>query len=203
MYKRQLLGLHLGADPSDYNSKCLLWQVEHNNEDCAEELLNDGRADPSQEDIDGWNVFHHAIMNDLPRIVSRLLNDPRIDPTIREEYIMEALTESYHEVLDLIIADERIDITRGSEGGALENAIYNEQAGAVRSLLRDQRTHIKHSDLEYAVEYGDVDTIRVLLDDGRYDPSLNELLTIARNAGRDDIVQVILEDRDIGRVSDL
>ena len=112
----------------------------------VELLLEDSRIDPSKPDSSSLII---ASENGNIDIVELLLQDPRVDPDAKNGLALKlAVVNMNDEVVDLLLRDGRANPTyNGNE------LVYN----AIEAAMRSEK----------------YDTVKVLLEDPRIDPSRN------------------------------
>lgn len=169
-----------------------LWSaVVRNNHNNVSILLKYPDIDPSIHDN---KVIHHAITNGHTEIVRLLLTDPRVDPT-SNNVVRIARENNYLDIVYLLVQDYRADPIDKST--AILWATMNRHVGLVRLLLSDPLLDLSDNEaIQYASYDGCIETVRILLEDGRLNPAINnnQAIIYATQKGHAEIVKLLLQD---------
>lgn len=130
-------------------------------------LLNDGRADPTD---DSNYALYIASKNDHVDVVRLLLQDPRVDPSADDNCAIRIASENGHvDVVRLLLEDPRVDPS-ADDNQAIRYASENGHIEVVRLLLEDPRVDpsaYNNYAIWYASKNGHVEVVRLLLEDPR------------------------------------
>eukprot|EP00586_Coscinodiscus_wailesii_P011585 CAMPEP_0172511628 /NCGR_PEP_ID=MMETSP1066-20121228/237816_1 /TAXON_ID=671091 /ORGANISM="Coscinodiscus wailesii, Strain CCMP2513" /LENGTH=240 /DNA_ID=CAMNT_0013291083 /DNA_START=188 /DNA_END=907 /DNA_ORIENTATION=+ len=141
-------------------------------------------------------IYQRAGLNEMTRILS---NNPRIDPSIRNNHAIDWASERGKlDFVQLLLKDSRVDPSdRHNYAIGWAGAMGNLKI--VRELLKDSRvdpSDQKNYTIRLASEYGHLDVVRELLKDSRVDPSDRDEYAIfmAMRNGHFDVVKELLHD---------
>ena len=140
-----------------------------------------------------------AIKRDDLEVVRKLLEDPRVDPTVNDNWAIQVASDNGHlEVVRLLLADPRVDPS-ADDNWAIRQASENDHLEVVRLLLADPRVDPSVDDnwvIRQASENGQTEIVRLLLADPRVDPSDKDNWAIRRASenGQTEVVRLLLAD---------
>jgi hypothetical protein len=155
------------VDPSIPNNLPILNAVQKDNYEMVDKLLNDVRV----------NVNHTVLINAGHcgiNIISRLLKDPRINPTINNNnFIIMFASRGRLDVVNLLLADSRVN-PADQHNKAIFSTAINGHARIVQRLLEDPR--VDPTDLDNrAIKEAIAKRASVCL---RYTPNLDQTINI-------------------------
>ncbi|KAJ3294046.1 hypothetical protein HDU79_011629, partial [Rhizoclosmatium sp. JEL0117] len=212
-------------NPSENNSKALIFAIENGHFEVVDVLLTDGRVNPNNR-----NVLKLATKKGRDDIVQRILEDPRTNPSLEDNVaLLIAGHGNYKTILEKLLLDPRINVTLDNNILFI-NSCVRRYVPLIKALLLDGRadpTAQGNYALKYAIRHRHTDVIHTLLADSRIDPKfgnnailsmsvpayilktflqnprMNLLAESARvlveliNKDRSDIVQLLLKDGQI------
>jgi ankyrin repeat protein len=141
-------------------------------------------------------IFEHSCNNGYTDVVELLLQDKRVDPSVRNNYAIRWASKYGHtDVVELLLQDKRVDPSDGDN----EAILYASEKGhteIVRMLLKDSRVDPSdwdNSAILYASKNGHTEIVKLLLQDKRVDPSAydNEAIRLASLKGYTEIVELL------------
>jgi hypothetical protein len=161
-------------------------------------LLEDGRADPTAQKNEAIRV---SSKNGHPEVVRLLLADGRADPafTVRNIPSTSAICigsrRGRAEVVRSLLADGRVDPAVGGSA-SIRDTCRRSCTGMVHLLLDDDPTGRNDHTIGARYCCEDAAVMRLLLDDGRADPTTGNNIAIRRSSGdgHDGVVRLLLED---------
>lgn len=126
-----------------------------------------------------------------------LLNDERVDPSIRDDIsLLIAAGNGHLNIVNILLNDPRVN-PANMRNQAIHNAIKGGHYEVVSRLLKDPRVNPKDiNNINTAARIGDTNILRLLLDDYRVDPTIlnNFPLRIAAMNGNLHAVDMLLND---------
>jgi ankyrin repeat protein len=170
--------------------------VINGNLDIVDMLLNDSKIDPGKNESIILASQHNYL-----NILNRLLQDHRVDPSIRDNYSIEIAAQNGHlSIVERLLHDPRVDVSndqaigRAAEYGhldiviclskhsnpggnlnyAIRHASLNGHIDIVNLLLKDRRVDPSDEDnraVQWASRKGHLQVVKSLLRDGRVDPT--------------------------------
>ncbi|KAJ3071177.1 hypothetical protein HDU98_005694 [Podochytrium sp. JEL0797] len=156
-------------DPSLNESAALLFAVSHGHVNAVMHLLADPRIKGKEND-----VFLGAIQLSHFELVHRLLESDRVDPSAENNVAIQMVAMSGDvDLCRMLLADPRVDPSDDGNTALREAVLYN-RLPIVELLLQHPRVRPGARNLADAVDCGYVEGVRLLLKDGRVDPSLND-----------------------------
>ena len=190
----------------ELRNTALHFAAEHGHMDSVKLLLQDPTFMVTNEfSLLGAAMAGHA------DIVKLLLQDTRISEIVfphgstdpHSSALFVATEYGHAEVVRVLLQDGRVDPSSSGTNDALLIATCRGDAKIVELLLEKvdpNQVASGDSPLVCAIEFERVEVVRVLLEDGRIDPSdsCNAALAAARCEGNLDIINMLLQD---GRVS--
>ena len=105
------------------------------------ELLDEGK-DPTDND---YEMFHDAVEEGQLNVVNRLLDDPRVDPSVLDNYALDrAVYLGFTKIVELLLGDKRVGDVKGdyedpTDGGLLSSAVEYEYYDIFDLLIKDKR----------------------------------------------------------------
>eukprot|EP00164_Ancoracysta_twista_P010057 GFYU01015048.1.p1 GENE.GFYU01015048.1~~GFYU01015048.1.p1 ORF type:complete len:449 (+),score=62.99 GFYU01015048.1:232-1578(+) len=144
-------------------------------------------------------LLRMAIVNRNNNLLATVLGDPRVDPTVHDNYaIRRASQGGYADALTQLLADGRCD-PRTSTNFCLRNGAERGHTEVVEALLRDGRADPTSNDgyaIRWASRNGHVDVVDRLLGDERVDPSVAENYAVRMSCmyGHAHVVTRLLQD---------
>ena len=199
-FKRGMLPYILFAiqDPSLHLfPKYLDVAVKNNYYDITKALLEDGRINPKNSD-----ALVIAVSLGLPEILSSLLEDKRVDPRDYNGKLLEyAILSGRVNIVRILLEDGRIN---PKDSNALAIAVDRDLPHILSFLLEDKRIDPRDDLLESAVMDRSANIVRVLLEDGRIDPTArnNHILHVAFRKGYSFTIKILLSDERVKRTVD-
>lgn len=169
-------------------TEALLFAINNNNDLIVKELLKQG-VDPSFND----NIIMNACIKGSIKVINNLLEDPRIDPSIKNNQpLIEAIKNNHVSIVDRLLADPRVDPTDRNNNALILACQYG-FTGIVDRLLQDPRVDPSDNDnlaIVRATSYGHLSVINRLLDDIRVNVKArnNAAIKEATRRGYKDIV---------------
>ncbi len=140
-------------NPAADNNDGFRSAVAHDRISIVKLLLADGRADPSEAFLAGWNVRYCPTW----KMMGVLLSDPRVDPSIRESRALQLTlrrrrgqTRARERVALMLLKDGRCDPSV-RDNIAIRNAAWLGYANVVEALLKDPRVDPRAGDNEAIV----------------------------------------------------
>ena len=149
-------------------------------------------------------VLEHACVLGEIEVASLLLNDSRMEATIRTSMTLRLTCEAGKtEIFKLLLQDGRIDPSM-NESQVLDDACYQGRTEIVKLLLQDGRADpsaMNSSFIDTACCRGNKEIVRLLLEDGRADPSARnyEAVLSACGRGHQGIVNLLVADPRVGQ----
>lgn len=180
------------ADPCADDSAVLREAVKERYRDGVELLLSDGRADPAA----GRSGALQAALNNKDFVlIHAFLEDKRANPGDCPELLNFCVDINDTDLLSTILSDERT-IPDALDGKALRTAARNKNNEIIKMFLADSRVTLTNDALTASLEIGNDDAVRLLLADGRADPSANDdrALIIAVEEENLEMVKLLLAD---------
>ena len=171
-------------------TSALLMAAGKGNVRVLDALLKDSRFAPTTlTESDDRYLWGFAIRGNQPNVVSLLLKDGRIDPSIKNNYpIQLAAREGKQDIFELLIKDPRVDPS-DIDNYALKGAIFHNNDGQTRNiiwmLLNDQRVDPSAGHniiLKHSLFNADDAITKKILKDPRVDPNVDDF-TIFKVAG--------------------
>lgn len=133
---------------------------QSNNVELIELLLK--RFDPNEHNVDHIPAICVASSRGHVEVVTLLLKDKRVDPTIKNNMAIRWSAEKGHtKIVKLLLNDPRIDPS-DRNNYALEMATLNGHLGVVKLLLKDKRISTRGA-LELALNLRKTKAVKVLL----------------------------------------
>jgi len=150
--------------------------------------------------------FKEAIYNNDIEKVKILLQDKRIDPSVKNYAIRLTASRGQVEIVKLLLEDPRVDPTVENDQ-AIRYAAANGHTEVVKVFLQDKRVDPSTDNNEairWAANNGHTEVVKVLLQDDRVDPSADNNYPIrsASERGRTEIVKVLLKDKRVDPAAD-
>lgn len=130
------------------------------------------------EAMPAHDVVGHACRCGETDSVARLLQDPRVNPTVMGSFALNvACIHGHRRVVELLLANSRVN----SDGNALILASYHGHAEIVEMLLVHPRVHlsVRCTALVLAARGGHLDVVNRLLADPRTNPAGGEIASSA------------------------
>lgn len=126
--------------------------------------------------------IRNAVAQSRVEIVRLLLKDGRFDPNAFDPNagyhtpIVEACNVSCYEIVEMLLADKRVDMTRGDNSYALNYVGIRGDPRIVKLFLDDIRINpnLGNALIIGASVGGHYEIVKMLLDDGRIDPSVQD-----------------------------
>jgi hypothetical protein len=137
-----------------------------------------------------WAVSNNKIVAAIS-----LLKDPRIDPSVKDNFaIRHASEKGYKEIAEMVLQDDRVD-----PSDSILIASYYGHKEIVAMLLQDDRVDpsaVRNNPIRNASANGHKEIVEMLLQDDRVDPSalFNEAIRNASENGHKEIVAMLLKD---------
>ena len=137
----------------------------------------DGLLSNSKFEFDQFLALTMAIEGGHAKSVERLIQDPRVDPTAKDnEAVQCAACYGRTEIVKMLLQDSRVDPSAG-DNDAIRWAAINGHAKIVKMLLGNPSVD-PSSENNYAIraaaKYGQTQVVQVLLEDPRVDPSAED-----------------------------
>lgn len=129
-------------------------------------------------------------------VVKLLLKDGRLNPGWKSNMaIWKAANNGDTAIVELLLADPRVDPS-DHDNMAIIAALICGHIDIVKLLLTDKRVVVSEYNFEDVVRKSNVEIVRILLEDGRVNPSFDNNLPIriATKNGNDRIVRLLLAD---------
>jgi len=196
--------------------------VSNNNIDMAKIILEQERSFPVQSDILVYALHSGCVdfvelllskkigqLNDrviviackkqYVKIVQLLLDDPRIDPSVNNNFVIMWASQYGHiEVVKTLLADPRVDPSAG-DNAAIGAASANGHIEVVKILLADPRVNPNTYDnyaMHSASSHGHAEVVKILLADPRVNPNAadNCVINYASANGHAEVVRLLLGD---------
>jgi hypothetical protein len=157
-------------------------------------LLNDKKVSTSLNKY----IIELALDTKNVNIIELILKHPDIDPSVYDNHaIIYASRTGNIEAVKILLKDPRVNIVT-LYNNALTAAVTNDHINIVKLLIYDSRitNDILFSGLYNAVNYGKSKIVKLLLKDGRVDPSIhnNQLINLALLNKNTYIAKLLLED---------
>jgi len=160
----------------EYGRNCFTWTCADGNTSMVKIFLDSQRVDPNSKDFYGWTPFHLACENNHLDIVKILIEDPHVDINAENIKLFTPLDLAcWHgniDVVKILLDDPRININHVNSDNetCFLCACHRKQAEVVRLLLDDCRIdeRLNISALNLALKIGDLDLIKVILNDYRF-----------------------------------
>lgn len=151
--------------------------------------------DPSDKDI------IRASKNGKIKVVNRLLQDERVDPSAQDnQALLEASSKGHVDVVDRLLRDDRVDPS-ARKNAAIEFASYRGHIDVVNRLLEDDRVDPSDKNnysIMVATINGHLDVVNRLLEDSRVNPfsypNINIMIEWAMKNRRNDIIDRLIQD---------
>ena len=182
-------------DPTVKGGRAIVTASKHGHAEAVRVLLADPRVDPAVDENDAIRL---AVIEKHAEVVRILLADPRVDPSdVDNEAISVAVTDRSMEIVQMLLADPRVDPNyRSSEVFFHTETPRDEQM--LRMFLAHPRIKLWTEILDAMVgeHTPDIGIVRMLLQDGRLDPTEgdNTILYDAVQYNHADVVRALLED---------
>jgi hypothetical protein len=183
-------------DPNVKGGRAIVTASKHGHAEAVRVLLADPRVDPAVDENDAIRL---AVIEKHAEVVRILLADPRVDPSdVDNEAISVAVTDRSMEIVQMLLADPRVDPNyRSSEVFFHTETPRDEQM--LRMFLAHPRIKLWTEILDAMVDTHapDIGIVRMLLQDGRLDPTeggSNHILYDAVQYKHADVVRALLED---------
>lgn len=164
------------------------------NLDKIKEYLDNG-GDPSYDN--NFLIKYLSMDNDSADIIKLLLNDPRVDPQVDDNYpIRKSIELNCKNVVKILLSDDRVNPFL--DIGVIETIIINENIEMGIILLNDHR--ITDELIIYAFQmsviHNKYNWVKYLMDNFDIDPSIQNNLSLmnAVNLNNIEIVDLLLRD---------
>jgi ankyrin repeat protein len=144
-------------------------------------------------------VLHWALAKDKILAVISLLKDPRIDPSVEDNFaIRYASQNGYKAIVEILLKDNRVK-PEDQHNYAIRWASTNGHKEIVEILLKDSRVNPADKSnyaIRYATMNGHKEIVKILLQDHRVNPSdeNNFAIRFASQNGHREIVEMLLQD---------
>lgn len=139
---------------------------------------------------------HHCMVTSSKRgytdMVNLLLTDERMKPSV--DMVLFALSNGHVDIVNHILVDGRVNISQYVADTILTRACKNNWIDIIKLLLSNDYTTTtrgKYIALRWSCFYGQVDIVKMLIEQGHVSPDVN-ILVDAIYANRIDIVLLIL-----------
>ena len=156
------------------------------------ELVRQSIRHPKFDPSEGFDV---AVANGQAQIVSLLLDDPRV--IIHSSTFNTAVEKGHVDVVKLFLGHPLIQLTNAHLNWALNIAVRYHHIDVATLFLNHPRfSPTSHDILSDAVSVKDPDMVKLLLRDGRFDPSYddNHALVEAARVGHTEIFNLLMND---------
>jgi ankyrin repeat protein len=142
-----------------------------------------------------------AITNDKILATISLLKDPRIDPSVDNNFaIRHAAKRGHSQTVKILLQDSRVDPSADNNYAIQYSSWYGHEE-VVEMLLKDRRVDpsVDHNDaLLRASDSGYKEIVEMLLKDRRVNPSAftwEYAVRLARENGHKEVLEMLLKDR--------
>ena len=131
-------------------------------------------------------------------VVKLLLQDGRCDPSKCYGILHLPVERGHVEIVSLLLNDGRTDLEEFQYCGLVQQSCESGNHDMVKLLLNCTRVYIRNFDrcLYTSCCLGNIEIVRTLLDDGRFDPSWKNNRCIKKSISRDqrEIVELLFKD---------
>ncbi|ORY51100.1 hypothetical protein BCR33DRAFT_734214 [Rhizoclosmatium globosum] len=172
---------------------CISW------EKTALQLLTDPRVDPSVD-----SILLEAVINNIPSIVSAILKDLRVDPSANGNravtlvgLINSKTDEQNAHMFRILLSDARVNPSADRHAALYKMAVRG-HCESIQTLLKDPRLIVSADEggkiLAGAAGKGNVNVVRMLLEDGRFPPTVQAVYD-AKRGGHTEVLEVFSAHR--------